>query len=107
MTTALQTNLFVLSDAAIEVLARHHVGFGVSFDVVRGVRLSVNGQPSEDRVLANLERLHRAEIECGAITVLARHTCPMICDIFDFGLRGCRFVYCRCSPGREAVKSTV
>ena len=84
MTTALQTNLFVLSDAAIEVLARHHVGFGVSFDVVRGVRLSVNGQPSEDRVLANLERLHRAEIECGAITVLARHTCPMICDIFDF-----------------------
>ncbi len=91
-TTAMQTNLFALSDAAIELLIDHQVGFGVSFDVVRGVRLAVNGQPSEDRVLSNLDRLRLAGVECGAITVLARHTCPMICDVFDFwAARGMSF----------------
>ena len=84
VTSAMQTNLYAVSDAAIDVLKRHRVGFGVSFDVVRGVRLSVNGRTTEDRVLANLDRLRDAGLHCGAITVLARHTCAMICDIFDF-----------------------
>ncbi len=84
VTTAMQTNLYAISDAAIDVLKQHQVGFGVSFDVVRGVRLSVAGRTTEDRVLANLDRLRRAGLVCGAITVLAKHTCGMICDVFDF-----------------------
>ena len=84
VTTTMQTNLYAVSDATIDVLKRHRVGFGVSFDVVRGVRLSVDGRTSEDRVLVNLDRLRRAGITCGAITVLAGHTCGMICDVFDF-----------------------
>jgi uncharacterized protein len=82
--TAMQTNLYAVSDAAIDVLRRHRVGFGVSFDVVRGVRVSARGGPSEDRVLANFDRLRAAGLSCGAITVLAKHTCGMICDVFDF-----------------------
>jgi uncharacterized protein len=82
--TLMQTNLYVVSDAMLQLLARHRVGFGVSFDLVRGVRVGVSGQPSEDRVLRNLARLDEAGLVCGAITVLASHTAPMICDIFDF-----------------------
>jgi len=84
VTTAMQTNLYALSDAAIALLRRHDVGFGVSFDLVRGVRVSARGGASEDRVLANFERLSEAGLSCGAITVLAKHTCSMICDVFDF-----------------------
>jgi uncharacterized protein len=84
VTTAMQTNLFAVSDAAIDLLRRYRVGFGVSFDVVRGMRLSVRGKTSEDRVLANFDRLRDAGLRCGAITVLAKHTCGMICDVFDF-----------------------
>jgi uncharacterized protein len=80
----MQTNLYAVSDAAIDVLKEHRIGFGVSFDVVRGVRLCVNGRTTEDRVLANLDRVRGAGLHCGAITVLARHTYGMICDIFDF-----------------------
>lgn len=82
--TTMQTNLYAVSDAAVDLLKQYDVGFGVSFDVVRGVRLSVRGDTTEDRVLANLERLREAGVPCGAITVLAKHTCGMICDIFDF-----------------------
>ncbi len=81
---AMQTNLYAISDAAIELLRRHRVGFGVSLDVVRGVRLSSNGATTEDRVMANIGRVHRAGLSCGAITVLAKHTCPMVTDVYDF-----------------------
>ena len=89
ITTTMQTNLYAVSDAMLDLLAAHHVGFGVSFDLVRGVRVAVNGQPSEDRVLANLDRLREAGVAHGAITVLARHTAPMICDVFDFWAARC------------------
>ena len=82
--TAMQTNLYAVSDAAIELLRRHRVGFGVSFDLVRGVRVAASGAASEDRVLTNLDRLRAAGLAFGAITVLAAHTAPMICDVFDF-----------------------
>ncbi|HEV3000521.1 MAG TPA: radical SAM protein [Solirubrobacteraceae bacterium] len=92
MTTAMQTNLYAVSDAAIELLRRHEVGFGVSFDVVRGVRMTAAGRPSEDRVLTNLDRLRDAGLSCGAITVLAGHTCGMVRDVFDFwAARGMSF----------------
>jgi uncharacterized protein len=82
--TALQTNLFAVSDEMIEMLKRHEVGVGVSFDVVRGMRVAANGRTSEDRVLANMDRLRAAGIRYGAITVLASHTCDRIDDVFDF-----------------------
>jgi uncharacterized protein len=92
VTSAMQTNLYAVSDAALDILKRHHVGFGVSFDVVRGVRLCADGRPTEDRVLANIDRMQAAGLLFGAITVLAKHTCAMICDIFDFwAARGCSF----------------
>jgi uncharacterized protein len=82
--TVLQTNLFVLSNKMIAVLKRHEVGIGVSFDLVRGARITANGTTSEDRVLKNMDRLRGAGIPFGAITVLASHTCDRVNDVFDF-----------------------
>ncbi|HEX3474547.1 MAG TPA: radical SAM protein [Kofleriaceae bacterium] len=84
ITLAMQTNLYAVSDRALGLLKQHRIGLGVSFDLVRGVRRTLTGKATEDRVLRNLERLREAGIEHGAITVLATHTCPAICDIFDF-----------------------
>jgi uncharacterized protein len=84
VTTAMQSNLYALSDEAIAILREFDVGLGVSFDLVRGTRVSVTGKTTEARVIRNLDRLREAGITCGAITVLAKHTCPLICDVFDF-----------------------
>jgi uncharacterized protein len=84
ITAAMQTNLYAVSDEALELLRHHRVGFGVSFDLVRGVRLNRLGVTTEDRVLANLDRVHEAGLTCGAITVLAKHTCAMVTDVYDF-----------------------
>jgi uncharacterized protein len=110
-TSAMQTNLYSVSDSALELLKSHNVGFGVSFDVVRGVRLGVNGRTTEDRVLTNLDRVRSFGLQCGAITVLAQHTCSMICDIFDFWVeRGIPFRVLPLfagPPSRDAARYSV
>lgn len=81
---AIQTNLYRLTDDHIDFLKRHRFSVGVSFDFVPGVRLNVAGQDSQERTLANIERLFEAGISVGVITVLAKHTAPHVTRIYDF-----------------------
>jgi uncharacterized protein len=81
---ALQTNAYTLDDRKLDLLQRERFHIGVSMDVVGGVRLSARGTPTEDVVVANMDRLRRRGIPFGAIVVLARHTCSDIVAIYDF-----------------------
>jgi radical SAM protein with 4Fe4S-binding SPASM domain len=53
-------------------------------DVVPGVRVDTLGRETEAKVRGNLDQLRERRIPFGAITVLAKHTCPAICRIYDF-----------------------
>ena len=81
--TSAQTNLTVLSDAVLDLIAEYEVGIGVSMDVVPGVRLFASGRPTEARVLENMARLRERGIRFGVISVVAQHTSAAICDIYD------------------------
>lgn len=56
----------------------------MSLDLIPGVRLAVSGKDSQERVVANMERLAEAGINVGVITVLAKHTAPHVTRIYDF-----------------------
>lgn len=79
----LQTNLYMVSDPMLALLREAGFGIGVSFDGVPGVRLTAGGRPTEERVLANFERVRKWGFELGIIVVLAGHTAPRITEIYD------------------------
>lgn len=83
----LQTNLYRVSDAQLDLITRHNVGLGVSLDVVAGVRLSVAGRETRHTVLENLDRLVARGILHGAITVAARHNIGRLREVHDFWVR--------------------
>ena len=83
----LQTNLYRLSDAILDVLLRHRVRLGVSMDVVGGARLDRGGHETEAAVVANMDRLERLGIAYGAITVVAKHNHRRLRDVHDFWAR--------------------
>jgi uncharacterized protein len=83
----LQTNLYRVSDAHLEVVARHDVGLGVSLDVVAGVRLNAAGRETRSAVVANLDRLTALGVPYGAITVAARHNIGRLREVHDFWAR--------------------
>lgn len=80
---ALQTNLYAVSDPMLALLRDAGFGIGVSFDGAPGVRVTAGGQPTEERVLANLERVQKWGFELGIIVVLAGHTAPRLTEIYD------------------------
>jgi uncharacterized protein len=82
-----QTNLTVLSERTLRTIVEHGLRLGISMDVVPGVRVDRAGQQTETGVLHNIETLRARGIGFGAITVLAKHTCESICDIYDFWAR--------------------
>ena len=79
----LQTNLYKVSDPMLALLRDAGFGMGVSFDGAPGVRLTAGGQPTEERVLANLELVRKWGFEPAVIVVLAGHTAPRITEIYD------------------------
>ena len=83
----LQTNLYRLPPATLDVLLRHRVKLGVSMDVFGGVRRDIGGQETEKVVVANMDSLDRRGIKYGAITVLARHNHRRLNDVHDFWAR--------------------
>lgn len=83
VTTSMQTNLFQINDRIIDLIREERISIGVSFDGVKGVRVSVSGNSTEDRVLANIRRLQAAGIHAGAICVIAKHTAPHLREIYD------------------------
>jgi uncharacterized protein len=83
----LQTNLYHVPDAMLELLTRHRVGLGVSMDVMGGARVDRRGKETEAAVVANLDRLERRGIPHGAITVVAKHNYRRLRDVHDFWSR--------------------
>lgn len=68
--TAVQTNLFALSEKHLDLLRARDIGLGVSFDVFGGERVDIKGNDSQPRVLKNLQRLLDRGVPCGGICVL-------------------------------------
>jgi uncharacterized protein len=83
----LQTNLYRLPDAILDILRRHDVGLGVSMDVIGGVRLDRHDSETEAAVVDNLDRLDRLGVSYGAITVVAKHNHRRLPDVYDFWAR--------------------
>lgn len=83
----LQTNLYRVSDAHLDVVSRHDVGLGVSLDVVDGVRLTAAGRQTRHAVVANMDRLTARGVSYGAITVAARHNIGRLREVHDFWAR--------------------
>ncbi len=81
---AVQSNLFKISEAQIELLKEHGVNVGVSYDVASGVRLTMSGLDLGERVKNNISLVRNKGIRLGAIVVLAKHTAPVINDIYDY-----------------------
>lgn len=79
----LQTNLYVAPTRWLELIREHHFGVGVSFDGISGARLSLRGSATEERVVANLDRLRKHGIKHGMIVVLAGHTANDLVHIHD------------------------
>jgi uncharacterized protein len=80
---ALQTNLYTVSDPMLALLRDAEFGIGVSFDGAPGVRLTASGRQTEERVLANLDRVRKWGFDLGIIVVLAGHTAPRVTEIYD------------------------
>jgi uncharacterized protein len=89
----LQSNLYSLPDEKIDFLKDNHFEVGVSFDVVPGGRLNLRGEPTEERVLANMQRLRARGIDPQCTVVIAGHTARSIERVYDYLRnegRGCR-----------------
>ncbi len=80
---ALQSNLFRITAAQIDLLKKHKVSLGVSYDVAPGVRLTIDGRESAQRVEENIRVVREAGIPLAAIVVIGRHTAPRLRQIYD------------------------
>jgi uncharacterized protein len=80
----MQSNLYRLRDEQIAFLQENSFSLSVSLDVVPGVRLSVNGKPTEQDVIANVQRLRAAGFKPGGIAVLASHTAKDVLKVYEF-----------------------
>jgi uncharacterized protein len=86
---ALQSNLFRVTSAQIGLFKEYKVSVGVSYDVVPGVRLTVDGRESERRVEENIRLVRDAGISLAAIVVIGKHTAPRLRTVYDhFAQRG-------------------
>lgn len=81
---ALQTNLYSVSDEKVALMRQHNVLMSFSYDVVPGVRLNIQGRPTEATVARNIERLRSMGIYMNGIAVLAKHTVDRVTDVYDF-----------------------
>jgi uncharacterized protein len=74
----------VLRDETLDLLRGEGFRIGVSFDAAPGLRLTISGETTEERVARNMDRLRESGIPFGAITVVARHTLHRLPEIHDF-----------------------
>jgi len=80
----LQTNLYRVTDAHLDLLERERIHVGISMDVFGGVRLDAAGRETETTVARNIERLQDRGIAFGGIAVLAAHTKDRLRRVYDF-----------------------
>jgi uncharacterized protein len=84
ITNGVQTNLTVLDDQRIVLLAEGFDRVGVSIDIFGDLREYENGRDSQSRVLANMDRLREADISFGCITVLSKKNINNVKQIYEF-----------------------
>jgi uncharacterized protein len=68
--TSVQSNLFSLPEATLDLLGELDLELGVSLDVFGDQRVDINGRNSQDKVLRNLQRVMDRRIPVGGISVL-------------------------------------
>lgn len=81
---SLQTNLYSLKKDQLDLLQGEGFYLGISLDLVGGVRLTMGGKETEERVVRNIDLLTAHGIDFGAIVVLASHTRPYLRQIYHF-----------------------
>jgi uncharacterized protein len=85
---SLQTNLTRFDNDTIDLLDELEIGLGVSLDVFGGERVSGSGRDSQDKVLANLQKLLDSgaadRLGVGLITVLHRGNVDRIVSVYEF-----------------------
>jgi uncharacterized protein len=81
---AVQSNLFKVTPAQIALFKEYKVGVGVSYDVVPGVRRTIDGRESEHRVEENIRLVRAAGIPLAAIVVIGKHTAPRLRAVYDY-----------------------
>ncbi len=86
VTNGIQTNLTILTDRHLEHLRSGQVfdAVSMSFDVSGDQRVDKMGRPTTQTVLDNMQRMIDAQIQFGAICVLARNTVAQSVQLFPF-----------------------
>jgi uncharacterized protein len=84
ITNGVQTNLTVLNDEHLVLLAEGFDSVGVSVDIFGDLRVYENGRESQSRVLANMDRLREFDIDFGCITVLNKKNIDNVEQIYKF-----------------------
>ena len=68
--TSVQSNLYSLPEATLDLLSELSLELGISVDVFGDQRVDINARLSQDRVLRNLQRVVDRHIPVGGIAVL-------------------------------------
>jgi uncharacterized protein len=84
VTNCVQTNLTVLDEDLIRLLDEGFEGVGVSIDLFSGLRVNAGGRDLQPTVLKNIDRLRKALVPFGCITVLSRRNLKSLKKIFRF-----------------------
>jgi uncharacterized protein len=69
-TTAVQSNLFSLPEATLDLLSELNIELGISLDVFGDQRVDIKGRNSQEKVMSNLQRVLDRGISVGGISVL-------------------------------------
>lgn len=80
---ALQSNLFRVTPAQIEIFREYNIKVGVSYDVEPGVRLTIDGRETAARVEENIRRVREAGLSLAGIVVIGKHTAPRLRGVYD------------------------
>jgi len=68
--TSVQSNLFALPEATLDLLDELNLELGISLDVFGDQRVDINGRNSQFKVMQNLQRVIDRRIPVGGISVL-------------------------------------
>ncbi|MUG94015.1 radical SAM protein [Scytonema sp. UIC 10036] len=79
-----QTNLTLLDSRRLKLLKEGFDGVGVSIDLFGGLRVYQTGIESQNKVLENIDKLTRANIDFGCISVLTKQNLEFIPEIYNF-----------------------
>jgi uncharacterized protein len=81
---SVQTNLFGNVHAALAAVMDLEWEVGVSIDFAGDIRANAAGRDSNDSVIAAAEALHRSGSGFGVISVLGKHNCRSLPQVYDW-----------------------